>query len=368
MQKAIRSGVVALMASLLGGISAHAETANTVNHADGAWFSGYKQGRNTIELKMTNIAGVGRLDISARGWEPLGNAICQYVFQYPSLNVAEVHLNGSSGTPDKCPAKLTFDMERTGADNLKLVFNEGTPLTEAELVAGLRPLRDEDRRVKVDGLDILDVKTGMARAEVETILKEAGYEHDESSTRVAQGQAGWTLETHYFVKNTGESDDVTVAYSESKTPKVMIVGRDWKIPPSSKVSALTLKKALLDKYGPEAASYDESRAYDRQGNNLTNSNDQSQACKAASLQQIKFVWNRKGQVYNGSINLYCGPFTEMRIGTSLQSGLASYLTVWIADPDEIWDNFWRTWSISEHEQIEALYHSVAGATGAAPKL
>src|SRR5690606_12365573 len=99
--------------------------------------------------------------------------------------------------------------------------------------------------------------------------------------------------------------------SETKTAKVMIVGRDWKIPESAKLTELTLKQALLDKYGPAYYNFTEERAYDRQGNNLPDGTDRDQVCKRQSLQKINFDWQRKGQNYRGSINLYCGPLTDM---------------------------------------------------------
>ncbi|MBK1623092.1 hypothetical protein [Afifella marina] len=364
MQTTMRTTVCAFAAYLICGVSAHAQ------NAGGVWFGGYKQGRDSINLQLTNIEGVGRLEVDLKGWEPIGYGRCQYVYQYPNPAVDDVHLNGSYGTPDKCPSALSFQMERAGPDSMKVTFTGGTPLAEAELVAGLRPLRDEDRRVTIDNLDILGIKTGMSRADVEAVLKDAGYEHDEESTRVATGSEGWTLETHYFDKGAGddESDTISIAYSETETAKVMIVGRDWKIPESAKLSELTLKQALLDKYGSPLTSNSEERAYDRQGNNLTDSRERRRACKSRSLQEIQFEWLQKGQTYRSTINLYCGPLTNMRIGTKPNTGLASNLLQWIADPDEIWDNFWRTWSIGEHQTLAALYQSVAGAVGEAPKL
>ncbi|MGI6247752.1 MAG: hypothetical protein ACOYJQ_18625 [Pseudochelatococcus sp.] len=365
MQTAMKSVACGLVASLLCGASAHAQS------ADGVWFGGYKKSRNSINFQVTNIEGVGRIDIDSSGWEPIGYGRCQYVYHYPNLNVDDVHLNGSFGTPDKCPSTISFQMERVGLDSMKVTFTGGTPVVEAELFAGLRPLRDEDRRVKIENLDIIGVKTGMSRADTEAVLKDAGYAHDEKATRVAAGREGWTLETHYFVKGTEESDaidTISVAYSETKTAKVMIVGRDWKIPESAKLTELTLKQALREKYGPAYSTITEERAYDRQGNNLPDGTDRNKICKRQSLQEIKFDWQRKGEIYRGSINLYCGPFTNMRISAKPETGLASYLAQWIADPDEIWDNFWRTWSIGEHQKLDALYQSVAGAVGEAPKL
>src|SRR5690606_28429564 len=314
----------AFVASLLCGASAHAQS------ADGVWFGGYKQGRNSINLQFTNIQGVGRLNIDSNGWEPIGYGRCQYVYQYPNLAVDDVHLNGSFGSPEKCPSTLSFRMERVGPDSMNVTFTDGTPLAEAELAAGLRPLRDEDRRVEIDNLEILGIKTGMSRAEAEAVLKEAGYEHDENATRVATGREGWTLETHYFVRGAEDSDEIdtiSVAYSETKTAKVMIVGRDWKIPESAKLTELTLKQALLDKYGPAYSTITEERAYDRQGNNLPDGTDRNKVCARRSLQEIKFDWQRKGEIYRGSINLYCGPFTNMRISTTPATGLASYLAL-----------------------------------------
>lgn len=365
MRITIKSVAYALAATLLFGASAHAQG------ADGVWFGGYKQGRTSINLQLANIEGVGRIDIDSKGWEPIGYGRCQYVYQYLNPTVDDVHLNGSYGTPEKCPPTLSFQMERAGPDSMKVTFTDRIPLAEVELIAGLRPLRDEDRRVKVENLDIIGVKTGMSRTDAEAILKDAGYEHDEQATRVATGREGWTLETHYFVKGAEDSDEIdtiSVAYSETKSAKVMIVGRDWKIPETAKLTELTLKQALLDKYGPAYSTFGEDRSYDRQGNNLPNSTERNKVCKRHSLQEIKFDWYRKGQIYRGSINLYCGPLTHMHIGSTRETGLASYIIQWIADPDEIWDNFWRTWSIGEHQKLDALYQSVSGAVGEAPKL
>jgi len=122
------------------------------DEVDGVWFGGYKNARgSSIQLLIHHINGIGKFEINSQEWESLGRAKCQYVYSYLSLSVNEIHLNKSYGTPEKCPSNFTFVMRRSGADDMTITFSGDMALEDAELSAGLRPLRDSDRFVKREG-------------------------------------------------------------------------------------------------------------------------------------------------------------------------------------------------------------------------
>ncbi|KGF68817.1 hypothetical protein LL06_14460 [Hoeflea sp. BAL378] len=357
-------------------VAAQAQNDDVLNR-QGVWGGGYSRGRSEkISLELHVIRDVGQLEIDFRGWEPVKFANCQYVFDASVTGDFDLLLNGSHGTPEECPVDFSVGFKRTGPDAAELTFTNASFLDNAELSAGLRPLRDADRRASVEGLDVLGVATGMAQDAVEASLEKTGYAPMPDWTQVVQARdESWSLETRSYVRQQDgdEWGDVfTVQYSpnvkgEENGNRAALISRNWKIPEDQNVSELTLVRALKDKYGP-ILSMGEDRAWDRNGENLTTYDDRRQRCAEGSLQQLPFSISFRESSLRSGANPYCGPTADIRIQTGINSGIATGLNVFVMDPDEIWDGFWRTWSAGEYAKLKQLFDSVSGATGAAPEL
>jgi hypothetical protein len=349
-----------------------------VTDRQGAWFAGYTRGNSEeINIELTIIRDVGVAEINFSRWEPVGSARCQFVFDASPEGSMPLSLNGSFGSPENCPQELAIDFSRTSEDGALLRFEGGNFLPEAELRAGLRPLRENDRRARIEGLDILGVPPGITLSEAESILLGQQYMFMPDWTRISQSRSGnWTQETRYYVRDQNGDDEnqdlFIIQYSpevasEENERTVSMLSRNWQIPENQNLTELTLINALTDKYGP-TLSFGNDRAWDRSGQNLTELGQRRERCRQGSHQQIPFSINFRGSSFTSNANVYCGPTADIRLQTGRNTGLATVLSVFIVDPDEVWDNFWRTWSVDEYEAMSILYNSVTGATGAAPDL
>ena len=147
-----------------------------------------------------------------------------------------------------------------------------------------------------------------------------------------------------------------------------MLSRTWIIPEDQNISELTLSNALADKYGPKSATYAEPRQWDRRGQNLTGGEDIRAKCQKGSVQDIRYSMDHGNGQYNNFVSPYCGPVAEMAITPRPGTASASGLSILMIDPDELWADFWRSWSASEYKENKALLESVAGATDAAPEL
>lgn len=348
--------------------------AESIHDAEGAWFSGYTRGRNEkVTIEFTVIRDIGKLRMEFIRWEPVGVAACEYLFNDASgASIAPI-LNGSYGTPETCPTSFTMGFVRTGGDTARLVFNGASFLDQADAVTSLRPLRDEDRRASVEGLDILGLATGMTQPALEVNLSDLGFAVIENRTiqQVARDQS-WQQETIHYGREPMEdgmpSDVITIQYGASfegqkSAPKAIAVQRDWVIPKDQNIAQLSLLNALTDKYGPTLAS-GYNRAWDRAGNVLASLEQRRVACSAGTLQVIK---NTIGN-FQKNINLYCGPEADIRVQTDTNGSRTHSVHISITDPDEVWNNFWQKWSHSEYQKMLTLFEGVSQASGDAPKL
>lgn len=351
---------------------------NVVIERQGVWFGGYARGRSEkINIELRIIRDVGLLKIEFRRWEPVGSANCQYAFNSEKKdNIAPI-LNGSFGTPQNCPQDFSFDFTRKSPDGAVIRMNGASFLPAAELNAGLRPFLESDRRANINGLDILGVATGMSLTEVERVLSDLNFTLMSDWTGVSTGRGDfWRQETRYYVRQKDKEDKwgdtFTVQYSpmvsgDSTDPRASMLSRRWTIPEEQRLSELTLLKALNDKYGP-ALPVGEDRAWDRLGANLTEYDERRARCASGSIQQMPFSINFRESSYSSKADVYCGPTAGISIRTAPNTGIAGSLSIFIVDPDEVWDNFWRSWSAGEYETMRTIFESVSGATGAAPKL
>ena len=188
-------------------VAAQAQTEEVLNR-QGVWGGGYSRGRSEkISLELHVIRDVGQLEIDFRGWEPVKFANCQYVFDASVTGDFELLLNGSHGTPEECPVDFSVGFKRTGPDAAELTFTNASFLENAELSAGLRPLRDTDRRASVEGLDVLGVAPGMTQEAGEASLEKTGYAPMPDLSQVAQARDGtWSLETRSYVRQQDGED------------------------------------------------------------------------------------------------------------------------------------------------------------------
>ncbi|WP_376870203.1 hypothetical protein [Albirhodobacter sp. R86504] len=343
---------------------------------EGVWFSGYEKGYNSIELNLTQIEKLGKLEIQFNRWAPFeGYARCQYVFAVEPGLPAKALVNGAYGQAAQCPAGFSVTLERSAANGLLLGFERADFLTKAEMNASLRPFRAADARVPVAGLDILGLAPGMARADVEAVLEAAGYELDRDEIGGTMGR-GWEAQALNAVKRDapeGASDIIGVQFTpvfegESPTERLELVGRNWEISASEQLSEITLKQALTQKYGA-ALNGGSDWAYDRAGAVLATSDAEREACKPNGLQRFVAGDSFPGwSLRRSELSPSCGPRLTSYMRSDSSSGRAERLILVLYDPDIAWDRFWTIWSRDELRGIETLYDGVSNATAAAPKL
>lgn len=275
----------------------------------GVWVGGYKRGRSEeINFELKIVRDIGLLEVESRDWEPVGSAACQYVFDATQEASVKLTLNGSFGSPERCAQQFELSFSRASADSALLQFEGGNFLPEAELSAGLRPLRDVDRRSVIAGLDVLNIKPGMALEEAEDLLSNQQFSLMPEWTSVAQGRSGnWTQETRYYVRQEKENgewgDFFVVQYSPNvegaaTERRVSMLSRGWEIPEDQAVTELTLLNALTEKYGPSLA-VGEDREWDRTGHNLTELDQRRSNCAPGSLQEIPFSIDFRNSALTG---------------------------------------------------------------------
>lgn len=349
-----------------------------ITDRQGVWYGGFvRQSWQELKLELKVIRDVGIVEVQFHTWEPVGQATCQYVFDATVEHAIELQLNGSYGSPDQCEQQVTMTFERTSADRATVMFEGWEVLPEFEVAASLRPLRDQDRRSPVSGLDILGVQPGMPVSAAEALLINAGFQALPAWTRVSRGRSGdWTQETRSYVRQeqgSGNWGDVftiqfsAVVASEPTEQRAALISRDWDIPEDQGLSQLSLMNALSQKYG-EPLPNAEDRFWDRSGQNLTSYEQRRANCATGPVQEIPYRIDFQRTAISSSTTIYCGPVASVYMRNHSGGGLASELNIMIVDPDEVWDSFWRSWSDGEYPAMRALLDNVLGATGAAPDL
>lgn len=376
----IPSTTTFLLACLLSSNAVQAESSAPQSAEVGIWSGGLQSSKGgQIIFTFTSIGEVGSLKFETRGWEEFGFGTCEYVFKMEGGAHSEIYLNTASNRNASCPDRFSFDVARSGDDTLQF-----TPSSEAaaqsqidtlELQAGVRPWRPEDARASIDAIDILGVTPGMERTEIETILQEAGFEHLDRGTIELTGN-GYTQNIDFYGRSLREdgwpTDIISIPWTADKswdesTPIAMTITRDWSIPEDAKLSIATLKASLQGKYGIDGTYPNQILVYDRDGGRL-----QDGRCPRGSLQASPYrAPSTRYDRFNAQqqeLSPYCGPSVAISTNADSATGRATELHITVTDPDEVWRNFWATWSHSEAQRLQDLHDGIAGLRGAGPEL
>lgn len=369
-----------LLACLLSSNAVQAQPSSSQAAEEGVWSGGLQSGNGgRIVFTFTSIGSVGSLRFESRGWEDFGRGTCEYVFEMDGGAHRDIYLNTASNRNANCPDSFPFEVVRSGDDTLQF-----TPGSEAaahsqidtlELHAGVRPWRPEDARAGVDPIDILGIKPAMEQLEIENILTEAGFEHLENGTIVLAGD-GYTQSIDFYGRSPREdgwsTDIISIPWTAKKswdesTPVAMTITRDWSIPEDAKLSIATLKASLQEKYGIDGTYPNQGVVYGRDGGRL-----QDGGCPKGSLQAYPYrapsTTYDRFSAQQRELSPYCGPSVGISTNADRATGRATELHVTVTDPDEVWKNFWATWSHSEAQRLQELHDSIAGLRGTGPEL
>ncbi len=350
---------------------------------EGVWFGGFSDGANNqIRFDLTALEGYGKLKITSRGWPNIGHSICEYRFEIADSRSGATYLNSVASTVDRCPERFGFGMARSGPDTLQITPDPDlvqlTGIPTAELRAGLRPFRSEDARPEVEGFDILGMTTGMAEDEIEPILKQNGFKAIDGPA--VQKWSNRTMTNEIWGRDFDEAkkpqDMISIQWTSRKDwveepARAMAIGRAWAIPDSAAISLTTLETALEEKHGP--GNFNQHRYYNRDGTLPPYGN--TEKCAASGPQQaypfrIVLPPARPGlkKFMDSTISPHCGVRIDIRLGGNRSTGRANLLEIVLVDPDIAWDEFWQVWSHENAVELEDGYHSISGATQAAPEL
>lgn len=374
------SATALLLAFLVSSNAVQAQPSGLQGAEVGVWSGGLQSSSGgQIIFTFTSIGGVGSLKFETRGWEEFGFGTCEYVFEMDGGAHRDIYLNTASNRNANCPDRFPFEVARSGDDTLQ--FTPGpeaaaqSKIDTLELRAGVRPWRPEDARAGVDAIDILGMTPAMERTEIENILEEAGFEHLESGTIELTGN-GYTQNIDFYGRSPREdgwsTDIISIPWTADKswdenTPVAMTITRDWSIPEDAKLSIATLKASLQEKYGIDGTYPNQIVVYGRDGGRL-----QDGSCPKGSLQAYPYrapsTTYDRFNAQQQELSPYCGPSVGISTNADRATGRATELHITVTDPDEVWKNFWATWSHGEAQRLQDLHDSIAGLRGTGPEL
>ncbi|SOC00148.1 hypothetical protein [Rhodobacter maris] len=381
------------MRRLMVGVAALTVAAGTVFADDtsriapdeGIWSAEYRDGRNGyLNIDFISADGVGELDLFSKNWlEGRAEVLCDYFFEIDGGTIDQAYIrSGHSNNVSFCPTDISFATARTGADTLKLTLDSAMAtqlrLEEIDLQAAYRPLRDEERLVPVEGLNILGLRTGQKRAEAEKILKGAGFALQPNPA--IRRYDGFVYSSELWERNAndsdGSSDDIIISWTTKfdhieDEERILALSRDWKIPQSSRMDQATLIGALSEKYDVDLSTNSVSVTYTRSGDVADRG-----FCGEGSLETPLFpsandLQSRargKIRAFSPKISPYCGQFISISAQSDGYSGMADTLRIDIADSDMVWENFWIEAEYFQKKRCSEILDKLRGATRGAPEL
>lgn len=343
----------------------------------GIWFGGLSDGRGQVALAPEFIDDMVKVEVDFRNWAQDGFGKCVFYGRVDGAGTGTLILNtGAGGTRPDCPRNATLQANRSSLGSITVTidgFATIPPTQSFELNEVIRPIDPSEYAMMNPNFDILGVTLGQTRAEIEAnLIGGRGYLHDFERDRTFQ-TALWTAQDVTYRKGEpGETlDQIIVSYAaetadaDEMQSQAVIVHRAVEYGGAEQLLGDTLRGALDRKYGPSVDSAnDNSRFYDRQGQNIPRRGDSAIFCEPGTRQDVQYQ-NGRG---NGRLASHCGTSLEVAIRDDFQTGLVRsyFLTLWGVD----WLNndFWDRLAFQRREEFTNFLVAVEGATDEGPDL
>lgn len=353
-----------------------------ISPEEGFWVMGMKSSKESITFELTIVDKIGQLVVKSWGWQGLQFSTCYYVFSLDGKSVGEVYLNeGRSSNPEGCFDEFPMTFDRLDDNVLKVTFDkeigETIGLSELDFVSRIRPLREQDRVELSAPLDIIGIKPGMKRDEIDEVLLKKGYSLDMRSDDGLK-DVDYPVPIDRWVKGgiisdgnyTGKSrDTIWVVFNSVKSwleqdRRAIIIHRSLRPDLSDGLRASDFQESVQEKYGFSIErSGRERHFYSRQGAVV----DWHSECGDGPLTVLRPV----GISWTGLESLYLSPncmgSVETEIISNFGNGIISHFLITVGSVDEYWQELWETWSKGEYDYIARVL-SVLRANGEVPEL
>lgn len=335
---------------------------------DGIWFSGYAKGRGQITLQADFVDNLGKLELEMNYWDSFPNEYgvdCVYYTELSPEGLGTLHLNAGA-SDDFCERSGQVQVSRTspGTVTASITGLAGVPVFEMDEV--IRPINDDEYATLPANFDILGLKLGQTRTEIEqNLLAERGYTHIFDMDRTAQ-TAEWTAEIVTYRRGEAQeaNDVIKIFYSavptgqDPKASYAVMVERTSKLGKDSNLHMDTLRTSLADKYG--APTRDDNRRYGRDGNLVRSHNETSQFCEQGTRQEINFN--------NWYYKAHCGSELDVTVRSDRNSGMVTEYVVKMSSVDWMNNDFWVKLGTERAAEFSQFLDRLSQAATSGPEL
>ena len=390
--KALLSGLAIGALLLPGGAAA----------LEGEWFGGYSIGGQPVTITVRAYGDVGLVETQGRGADTMPSSNCSYVIELSGMTATGYPLTAGSGQTD-CPQSASFTFTRNADETLGIETNVGlvdfpvNPVTRAST---------HGARLPFDNFDVLGVRPGQTRAEIEALLIAGrGWSEREDLAGSASTDT-FSIASSVYIKsaeeirtligNTLPPDFIKVSYGARATGAdpaddiAIVVRRTLAFDESTAIPQQTLEESFTGKYGERFNPIGPDRAYLADG-----SVDTGARRKAEQYSGQDGCWNPPGEGSQGSrrengnrpaLVLYggggigrpraaefhdfgtgCGGLAQIRV--DVQNNLVGIASVELLDDAVGMAELWTQRMLTMQARLRPMIETAKAASGAkAPEL